>query len=141
MDEDGEVVKVSEGEPESDRLLNSGNCQYVLEVNYGSGIQKGDRLEMEDCTEFEDETDEDDEYTMMVLDAQGDEQYKLMSGERIFSRPSTRMLLIKAKRAWNGRKSKDADDLNAALGRYAFKELDKQDSNKKEYVVIESIKN
>jgi uncharacterized membrane protein (UPF0127 family) len=136
INEEGAVTKVSEGKPNSDRLLN-GRCRFVLEVNHGSGIKAGDEIEIEDDHDFDDETDDDkNDFDMIMLDANGDEQYKVKSGQRIFSRKDTLLLIHKAKRAWNARKTKEADKLFADLGNTVFRQIKKQDSNKKEYKTL-----
>jgi uncharacterized membrane protein (UPF0127 family) len=135
IDEDGVVTKVSEGKPYDDRLLN-GQAQYVLEVRYKSGIKKGDVIDIDD-DELDDETEDEkdeDEYKMMLLDNNGDEQYKLKSGERIFSRPSTATIVRKSRIAWRNRKTDSSDKLYASLGRYVFNEIEAQDNRKPEYV-------
>lgn len=94
---------------------------YVLEVNANSGISEGDELEIEGP---------DDEPVMKVLFPDGSEQYQLWGGERIFSRPNTRVLIKKAKKAQESQEDKDFK----ALGRYMFKCIKTQDERPAEYV-------
>ena len=61
MDDEFKVLDVKKGEPEDDRI--EGKASYVLEVNSGSGIKKGDEAEIED--------EETHKYSMKVLSPDG----------------------------------------------------------------------
>lgn len=118
-----EVVNVQEGIPNTETQLTAENIAYVLEVNSGSGIQKGDKLDFI-------EDNEDDAPIMKVLAQDGSTQMDLWGGERIFSRKNTVVLIRKAKKA---NVSKDDKDYKS-LGRYIFKCIKGQDERPPEYV-------
>ena len=122
-------VKANDPRPIPDK---ANNAQFVLEVNYKSGIKVGDKLENKDL--FEDFSDEEKEKIskskMLVLDENGNVQMKLEGGERIFSRISTRKIIKAALKAY--RDEKDSDFIK--LGKIVFTELDAQDGRDPEYV-------
>lgn len=118
-----EVVNVQEGIPNTETQLTAENIAYVLEVNSGSGIQKGDKLDFI-------EDNEDDAPIMKVLAQDGSTQMDLWGGERIVSRRETKILIRKAKKA---NISKDDKDYKS-LGRYIFKCIKGQDERPPEYV-------
>ena len=124
IDEDGEVMKVSEGKPNDDSLISCNNTAYVLEVNAGSGIVEGDDLELEEGP--------DSGPVMKILASDGSSQYELWGGERIFSRKNTKVLIKKAKKADATKDDKDYK----ALGKYIFKCLKIQDGRDPEYVKL-----
>lgn len=121
IDEDYEVISVYKGKPNDETLVQEDNVQFVLEVNQNSGIKKGDDLDFDD---------ENGKSPMLVIGSDGKPQMQIVGGERIFSRRSTKVLIKKAKKADRTKLDKDYKD----LGRYAFKELDRQDNRKPEYV-------
>jgi len=59
----------------------------------------------------------------------------LQGGERIVSRRETKILIKKAKKAYEN-KDKDYDRYCKALGKYMFKVLKKQDEREPEYVQV-----
>ena len=121
IDEDQEVMQVSEGVPNSEKPTTCDNTAYVLEVNQGSGIKVGDSLEL----------DSDEEGPVMqVLNQDGSVQMELWGSERIFSRKNTKILIKKAKKA--DMTKADAD--YKALGKYMFKCIKVQDERAPEYV-------
>lgn len=120
IDEDQEVIAVEQGQPEDDTLLSHENTMYVVEVNVNSGIKVGDELEFED----------DDEVVMKVLAPDGSSQMDLVGGERIVSRKETKVLIRKAKKAYDSQNDRDFK----ALGKYMFKVLRGQDGRDPEYV-------
>ena len=122
IDEDYEVISVKKGEPNSEKPIRESDVAFVLEVNQGSGIKKGDVLELE----------EDEGPVMHVLAPDGSEQMELWSGERIFSRTNTKVLIKKAKKA---QASSDDKDFKA-LGKYMFKCLYIQNHRDPEYVSV-----
>lgn len=123
INEDGEVMKVSEGKPNDETLISCNNTAYVLEVNSGSGIKEGDELEL----------DSDDEGPVMkILASDGSVQYELWGGERIVSRRETKILIKKAKKADESKEDKDYK----ALGKYIFKVFNGQDNRDPEYVEV-----
>ena len=125
IDEDEEVISVKQGIPLSKEFISEDNVKYVLEVNQGSGIKPGDDVD------FEDEDIEDDDLsTMYVIGSDGSSQFELLGGERIFSRPHTKILINSAKKAYLSKKDSDYK----RLGKQAFKYLNKQDTQKPEYV-------
>lgn len=121
INDDEEVIKVQEGIPNDETLIEASDVAYVLEVNANSGIQVGDELDFEE---------EEKGPVMKVLAQDGSDQYQLWGGERIFSRKNTKILIKKAKKA---NISKDDKDYKA-LGRYIFKCIRIQDEREPEYV-------
>ena len=119
INEDQEVVKVHQGIPNDETLIEVPNIAYVLEVNANSGIKVGDELELEE-----------DAPIMKVLAQDGSEQYSLWGEERIFSRKNTKVLVRKAKKADQSKLAKDYK----ALGKYMFKCIKIQDNREPEYV-------
>ena len=119
INEDQEVVKVHQGIPNDETLIEVPNIAYVLEVNANSEIKVGDELELEE-----------DAPIMKVLAQDGSEQYSLWGEERIFSRKNTKVLVRKAKKADQSKLDKDYK----ALGKYMFKCIKIQDNREPEYV-------
>ena len=148
----GEVIQVSKGEPLSEEpLICSGEpIIAVLEVNQNSGIKVGDKTELLDEEETEDslqiDPENDDDFdeaqfpelkpnTMYILGSDGTPQGELQGNERIFSRIHTRALIKKAKRAYaSRRKKKEYEALCIALGKNMFKCLQIQSETPAEYV-------
>lgn len=131
IDENKEVISVKQGEPESKDYISEDGVKYVLELNVNSGIEPGDVLEING----EDDIDESPDITiepnkMYIIGSNGQPQAELMGQERIFSRKSTRVILRKAKKAYESKSDSDY----RALGRYVFKELSAQESREPEYV-------
>lgn len=123
--DDEEVIKIAkECEPGND-IFTCSNVRYVLEVNAGSGIKKGDDVDITDCPD--NKTPD-----MKVLAPDGSAQMVLKGGERIMSRHDTKSLIKWAKRA---EASKDDSDYKT-LGNRLFKYLRIQDSNTPEYVSL-----
>lgn len=128
INSDLEVISVKQGEPMSEDFISEDNVQYVLEVNQNSGIEEGDDV----ILDYEEDDEEDEAAKMYVLGSDGQAQYELVGGERIFSRPNTKVLVSKAKKAY---KTKSNSDYKA-LGRQVFKYLEKQNSNEPEYTSL-----
>lgn len=120
INEDQEVIAVEHGQPEDDTLLGHNDTMYVVEVNQGSNIKKGDTLEFLD----------DDDYVMQVLKQDGTSQMDLKGGERIVSRRETKIIIRKAKKALDSHSENDYK----SLGKYIFKVFKKQDERKPDYV-------
>jgi uncharacterized membrane protein (UPF0127 family) len=123
IDSDSKVIKVVEGTPNSEKIIEEDSATSILEVNAKSGIQKGDEVEFspETATKLD---------NMFVLNADGTPQMELEGGERIFSRRSTKIIIKKVKKA--AATEKDLDYKNVA--RYVFQELSRQDNRDDEYV-------
>ena len=119
INEDNEVIKVAQGEPNDETPIIAQDTLYVLEVNKNSGVKEGDELEIQ--TEGP---------VMKVLAQDGSSQMDLWGGERIFSRKNTVVLIRKAKKAALTNSDKDIK----ALGRYMFKCIKGQDERPNEYV-------
>lgn len=119
INEDNEVVKVAQGEPNDETPIVAQDTLYVLEVNKNSGVKEGDELEIQD-----------EGPVMKVLAQDGSSQMSLWGGERIFSRKNTVVLIRKAKKAALTNSDKDIK----ALGRYMFKCIKGQDERPNEYV-------
>ena len=123
IDENLTVISVHQGIPDSEELITEDNVAFVLEVNQGSGIQSGDELEFSSDKQINKEK-------MHVLDANGDTQMELEGGERIFSRPHTKVLIKFAKKAATTQNDNDYK----ALGKRVFKFLQVQSDTEPEYV-------
>ena len=119
INEDNEVVKVAQGEPNDETPIIAQDTLYVLEINRNSGVKEGDELEIQD-----------EGPVMKVLAQDGSSQMDLWGGERIFSRKNTVVLIRKAKKAALTNSDKDIK----ALGRYMFKCIKGQDERPNEYV-------
>ena len=119
INEDNEVIKVAQGEPNDETPIIAQDILYVLEINKNSGVKEGDELEIQ--TEGP---------VMKVLAQDGSSQMDLWGGERIFSRKNTVVLIRKAKKAALTNSDKDIK----ALGRYMFKCIKGQDERPNEYV-------
>lgn len=127
IDESLTVVSVHSVRAGEEAPIEEFDVQYVLEVDYGSGIQEGDELEQLD------DEDEEDIQKMLVLDSSGNVQAEINSGSRIFSRKKTKQMLVNAIKAWRT----DDDNDYRRVGRIVLKELDAQDGREKEYVQLE----
>lgn len=131
IDSDKEVISVKKGVPESKELISEDNVKYVLELNENSSIEPGDVLEIDGEDDFCEEADWNLEPNKMyIIGSDGQPQAELVGGERIFSRKSTKVILRKAKKAYETKSDSDYK----ALGRYVFRELTAQDSRKPQYV-------
>ena len=141
VNERGVVISVKQGTPESEDFISESSefIAYVIELNANSGVKAGDQTSLGETIE-ETDPDEDenaeDEFPelqvnhLIVYGSDGNPQAQLQGNERIFSRKSTRVIIRKAKRAYNSQS--DAD--YKALGRYVFNEMKAQDGRKPEYV-------
>lgn len=129
INDDDEVVLVYQAQPEDETLVPFMDAKYILEVNQGSGIVEGDDFDIDDSEDL-------DKYVMKVLAPDGSTQMYLQGGERIVSRKETKVLIRKAKRAYEN-KDKDYDKHCKALGKYMFKILKGQNTRPPEYVGIE----
>lgn len=118
--EDLKVNSVLEGKPNSTDFLTE-DAMYVLEVNANSGIKSGDLLEFISDKKLN---------KMLVLNNEGQVQMELEGGERIFSRPHTKILIKFAKKA----DLLKTDSAYKALGKRMFKFLDIQENTAPEYV-------
>ena len=124
IDDDEEVLSVYSGEPNDRTIAEEDNVKYVLEVNQGSGIKEGDEIDIEE------EEDDSETSKMLVIGPDGGVQMELEGGERIVSRRETKILVKKAKKAYNS----ELDSDYKSLGKYMFKVLNKQDKREPEYV-------
>ena len=120
INEDQEVIAVEQGQPNDDTLLSHEDTMYVVEVNANSGVKVDDTLEFVD----------DKEVVMKVLAPDGSSQMDLVGGERIVSRRETKILIRKAKKAYDSQNDRDFK----SLGKYMFKVLKGQDGRDPEYV-------
>lgn len=123
INEDEEVISIFEGQPNDRTIAEEDNVKYVLEVNQGSGIKEGDEIDIEE------EEDDSETSKMLVIGPDGGVQMELEGGERIVSRRETKILVKKAKRAYNS----ELDSDYKSLGKYMFKVLNKQDKREPEY--------
>lgn len=127
VDENNTVTSVKQGEPNSEEYISEDNVKYVIELNANSGIKSGDKVVFEDYTEIINGLDVN---KMYVIGEDGKPQMELFGGERIFSIPSTKIIIKKAKKAYKEK----TDSAYRSLGKYVFKEMNAQDSRGKEYV-------
>lgn len=127
VDENNTVISVKQGEPNSEEYISEDNVKYVIELNANSGIKSGDKVVFEDYTEIINGLDVN---KMYVIGEDGKPQMELFGGERIFSIPSTKIIIKKAKKAYKEK----TDSAYKSLGKYVFKEMNAQDSRGKEYV-------
>lgn len=123
IDEDLEVISVAKGEPNTEDAHVEDDVAFVLEVNQNSGIKAGDELDFAPDKKV-------DSKKMLVLNSEGGTQMELDGGERIFSRPHTKILIRFAKKAYSS--EKDSDFKN--LGKRLFKFLQTQEETEPEYV-------
>lgn len=114
------IDSIQKGIPNSEDII-SGTALYVLELNEDSGVKEKDVLEF-----ITDKTVK----KMLVLDSEGKPQMELSGGERIFSRPHTKVLIRFAKKA----AVLNTDNSYKALGKRMFKFLDIQENTEPEYV-------
>lgn len=127
IDEDGEVISVKQGEPESEEYISEDNVAYVIELNQNSGVEEGDIVVLPE--DFERDYDLEPN-TMYIIGSDGTPQAQLLGNERIVSRKETKVLFKKAKKAYDSKSDVDY----RALGRYMFKALEGQDNRDPEYV-------
>lgn len=131
IDENKEVISVKEGIPNSEDYISEDGVKYVLELNKDSGVEYGDVLEIDSEDDFSEEPDLNLEPNKMyIIGSNGQPQAELQGEERIFSRKSTRVILRKAKKAYESKSDSDY----RSLGRYVFNEMSAQSSRKPEYV-------
>ena len=123
INEDLEVISVAKGEPNTEDAHVENDVAFVLEVNQNSGIKAGDELDFAPDKKV-------DSRKMLVLNSEGKSQMELDGGERIFSRPHTKILIRFAKKAYSS--EKDSDFKN--LGKRLFKFLQTQEETEPEYV-------
>lgn len=123
IDEDLTVISVAKGMPNTEDAHVEDDVAFVLEVNQGSGIQAGDELDFAPNKKV-------DSKKMLVLDSEGNAQMELDGGERIFSRPHTKILIKFAKKAYTTEKDNDFKQ----LGKRLFKFLQTQEDTEPEYV-------
>lgn len=135
INEDWEVISVITGTPNDETPLDEVNVQYVLELNSGSEVKKGDDVDLSQLDEEgldEEEEDEEESPGMEVLAPDGSVQMELEGGERIFSRIHTRRMISLAKRAKKSKAEKDY----IQLGKKVFEFIEKQNTQKQEYTQI-----
>lgn len=130
INDEDKVTAVITGEPGSEEIIEciadpNEKLKYVLEINANSDIKVDDEFEFND-----EEISEDDIDKMYILGPDGKPQMELFGNERIISRKETKQLISKAKKA---NKSKLDSDYKK-LGKYIFKILNKQNTQKPEYV-------
>lgn len=147
INDDWEVIRVAEGEPLSENMITQKDTKYVLELNVAAPIEAGDYVDLNELEEYLDEVnieeledDDDDEEKemdgklpeMIVLDAKGKEQMRIIGGERIFSRKNTKTLISMVKRA----KRTKSDSDYKRIGTKIFKFIKIQDEKEDDYVDI-----
>lgn len=124
FDEDQEVIGAPVCQPGEESIIMPGETKYVVELHPDAPVGLGDELDF---------SGEDDEYVMQVLGSDGSIQMQLKGGERIFSRPNTKILLKWAKQAYSSNNPSDY----RRLGKLLFKYLDQQDNREPEYVQLD----
>lgn len=125
-----EVTAVELGEPKSDEIIEciadaDESIIYVLETNANSGIKVGDEFEIED-----EDVDDEEVNKMYIIGLDGNPQFELIGGERIFSRIHTRKLIKLAKRPNKSKKDSDYKK----LGKTLFNIIEIQNTQEPEYV-------
>lgn len=125
-----EVTAVELGEPKSDEIIEciadaDESIIYVLETNANSGIKVGDEFEIED-----EDVDDEEVNKMYIIGSDGNPQFELVGGERIFSRTHTRKLIKLAKRANKSKKDSDYKK----LGKTLFNIIEIQNTQEPEYI-------
>lgn len=142
IDNDLIVTAIYKGVPDSEEVMSEDNTSFVLELNQNSGINIGDELEfspektakknimtsLNSDGSLRSKMSEDNK--MHVLNENGETQMELDGGERIFSRPHTKILIKFAKKAVSSNRDNDFK----ALGKRVFKFLKDQDERDPEYV-------
>ena len=131
IDEYGEIISIAKGEPNTEDVHTEKDVKYVLELNQNSGVKEGSDVDLSEIEDYsvEDE-DEDEANGMVLLDENGNIQMPVEGGERIFSRPHTKILVRLAKKAYKSKSEKDYK----ALGKKLFKILEIQNNQAPEYV-------
>lgn len=139
IDEYGEVISVTTGQPNDETPITEQNVKYVLEINAGSNIKVGDEVDLSELDEEYEEEEEEEEVPeekkggkMVVLNEDGSPQMELDGGERIFSRIHTKKLISLSKKA--AKSKKDAD--YKKLGKKVFQYIEKQNTQKQEFTEI-----
>jgi len=136
IDEDWEIIRIATGYAQSDKAHTCENVKYVLELKQGSGISKGDDVDLSSLDEDFDTDEDGDEKlpdaVMKVLDSKGKSQMDLEGGERIFSRKHTKILIRFAKKAYKSKSDRDYK----ALGTRIFKYINYQNNKDEDYVNI-----
>lgn len=130
IDKSGEVLSVYSVKAFDPNPVYEEDAMFVLEVNINSGIQEGDILKEDDFSEEDKKQIANSK--MLILDENGDVQFKLESGERIVSRIETRKLIKAALKAYRS----DEDTAYKKVGKLIFKILDGQDNRDAEYVSL-----
>lgn len=132
VSDDDEVLCVKKGVPESEEYLTCKSTRhkiaYVIELNQGSGVKKGDDIDFDDFDESK--YLELEPNKMYVIGSDGTPQAELEGGERIISRIKTRQIIKAAKKAYITKSDKDYKK----LGKLVFNEFDAQDNREQQYV-------
>ena len=127
INEDLQVTKVYQGQPNDETLVSEPNTLYVLEVNINSGIKEGDVLEFDE--------DDEDAPVMWGLAQDQSKQMPLWGGERIISRRETKVIVSKAKKIEEVKEDQKLYEQKCKnLGKYIFKVFKGQDNRPAEYV-------
>jgi hypothetical protein len=138
VNESGKVISVHQRKPLSEEIITESSefIAYVIEVGINEKIKPGDQTSLGNIEEIEEDENEEDTHPelginrLYVYGSDGSVQAELQGGERIFSRKSTKRIIVLAKKAYASKEDKDYK----ALGRYIFKEMDAQDNREPEYV-------
>ena len=128
VNENDTVSSVQKGEPLSEEYLTDYNIAYVIELSQNSGVKEGDYVEIVD--ENESVYSDLPKNEMLVLNSDGTVQFKLLGGERIYSRIFSRKLIKLCKSALKSNDDKDFKKIGKAI----FKELQAQTDRPAEYV-------
>ena len=139
INKDGVVISAHNGEPLTENFITeeSEPIYWVIELNQTEQIPQGTYTNLALREEPDAEPDEDsDEHPeikvnkLYIYGPDGEVQGEINSGCRIFSRKSTKTIIIKAKRAYLSKLDKDYK----SLGRYVFNEIKAQDNRPAEFV-------
>lgn len=143
IDEDWEVISKYEGTPNTDNMIEEDNVMFVLELNAGSRVVRGNEIDLDalyeedeedilDLKKEESEHEEVQDLPMLVVGPKGKVQMELKGGERIFSRKNTKTLIRIAKRAYKSKLEKDYK----ALGKKVFQYLEIQNNKDEDFVEL-----
>lgn len=128
INEDGVVISVKQGVPESEELISESSefVAYVIELNASSGVKPGDDTSLGkglDLSGLE-------PGKLYMLNENGEVQAVLAGGERIFSRNNTKSILRITSRYL---KTGNQNELKR-LGKKIFEYMEIQDNREPEYV-------
>lgn len=128
IDEDGVVISVKQGVPETDDIITESSdfVAYVIELNVNSGVNPGDETSLGKSMDLSGL----EPGKLYMLNENGEVQAVLAGGERIFSRTNSKTILNIAARYI---KTENENELKR-LGKKIFEYMKIQDEREPEYV-------